>query len=268
MVLAIRYIVDLDGFNVKGHKFIAKEMAVLDTFNGEIKSFYFKVGNVKDYKFNDKQMKTINYVTKYVHGLKFKDYYPNRTTYINDDDKNTLNLPDDQSELPQNHLDEIFKILVRNCFTCTNKIKDYNIYYKGKEEKDDGDGDECDNDYEKDFCDLSTTPHFKIAYKGGIFEQEILNRINYSYVSFNLELLNCPKFDELYYIFNTRENTINEMKNNKYTMNVKPSSISICKWHKTNINGKLPHCSRMEVFYFNLHLASIIPNNNNNTLYC
>lgn len=256
MVLAIRYIVDLDGFNVKGHKFIAKEMAVLDTFNGEIKSFYFKVGNVKDYKFNDKQMKTINYVTKYVHGLKFKDYYPNRTTYINDDE--ALNLPEDQSELPQNQLDKIFEILVENCFTFTNKIKDYNIRYKYENE--------CNGDYGEDFCDLSSTPHFKIAYKGGIFEQEVLNRINVSYIGFNLELLNCPKFDELYYMFNTRENTIYNDKTSKYAMNAKPSTIGICKWHKISINGKLPHCSRMEVFYFNLHLVSIT--SNNDTLYC
>lgn len=197
----IRYIVDLDGFVAKGYGFIAKEIAILDVrANGLTRNYYFKVGSLKDYNFNKDQLRSIHYVTRHIHGLKFRDFYKH-TTFI-DDDKT---FPPDKSELSQDSLEPLFKLMVRKC----------NI-----------------NDDDK------------IAYKGGIYEQNVLNSIGFGRLGFNLERIGCPKFEELYKRYNS-SSTVESCRWHMKVISLKKSSTSA-----TSIN--IPHCSKVEVYYFYL----------------
>lgn len=83
----IRFIVDAEAFIVKG-KTLIKELGVLDRDTNTFRSYYFKVGCIDDLSDFDR----INalYGTKAIHGLEFND---------------------DEDDLPQEEVMEIFKNL-------------------------------------------------------------------------------------------------------------------------------------------------------------
>lgn len=66
----VRYIIDLDGFNVEG-RFKVKEMAIGDIKNNTCELFHFKVGNFEDLNESDKR--TALWVTLNITGLHFND---------------------------------------------------------------------------------------------------------------------------------------------------------------------------------------------------
>lgn len=72
----IRFIIDLDGFSVKGEsstpKFFAKELGVIDTDDNTVYLYHFKTKSAL-YIAKRQDISTINYATYKIHGLGVKD---------------------------------------------------------------------------------------------------------------------------------------------------------------------------------------------------
>lgn len=66
----INFIFDVDGFEIDG-KFLTKELAIVNLKTKEVKSYTFKVGEFSE--LSKKNKKTVLWLTKNVHGLRFED---------------------------------------------------------------------------------------------------------------------------------------------------------------------------------------------------
>ena len=109
MPIAIRYIIDLDGFMIN-KKFYAKEMGVMDYQLRKLFLFRFQL-NYPYSKLSEKDRKSAWYCKNFVHGLEFKD---------------------NPNDVPQSHLLPI----LRRYFDQCNRTKYYIAYKGGNIERD------------------------------------------------------------------------------------------------------------------------------------
>ena len=69
-------IIDVDGFSVSDNdntKFLTKELGIFDFRRKHARLLRFRLHRtIRSLK--DKDRRTANYVTRYIHGMKFKDY--------------------------------------------------------------------------------------------------------------------------------------------------------------------------------------------------
>jgi hypothetical protein len=69
----IQFIIDIDGFKVAGRSYAYKEFGVANLLKKECWVYRFKTG-IKFNELSEKDIRTVRYVSKFIHGLSLCDY--------------------------------------------------------------------------------------------------------------------------------------------------------------------------------------------------
>lgn len=105
--------------------------------------------------------------------------------------------------------------------------------------------------YIYNICTDAKTNNRLVAFKGGNWEYDILNRLGFRKLAINLEHLLCPKFDQLYHLYYNQFRDISQ--HNLWHFCDRHDDTIIDK--KTG-HSKLCHCPKIEVLFYYIFLKN------------